>query len=185
MFFAIIALCFSKTGTVTASALNVRTGPSTSYSILGTLKKGTKVTISASSGNWYKIKYNSGYGYVSKTYITVSSSSSTTITGVYTTGYYPDDSPMEGGYFDCLGNKLRTLQDYTDGSYVSLAVDKTLIPLRSYVNIDGYTKNGSPIKFYACDVGSAIKGKHVDICCKNAAETYKVTKYNQVLHVLD
>ena len=180
----LFATCFSATGKVTADVLNVRSGPGTSYSRIGQLTNGQTVTIVSSSNGWYKIKYGDGVGYVSKDYVSTSTSGGKTITGVYTTGYYPDNSAMEGGYYDCLGNKLRTLQDYKDGSYVSLAVDKTLIPLRSNVNIDGYKKNGKPIRFYACDVGGAIKGKHVDICCKNAAETYKVTKHDQVLHIL-
>lgn len=61
----------SKTGTVSADALNVRKGASTNYKILGTLKKNTKVTIVATASNgWYKIKYKDGYGYVSNKYIT-------------------------------------------------------------------------------------------------------------------
>jgi 3D (Asp-Asp-Asp) domain-containing protein len=98
--------------------------------------------------------------------------------GFKLTGYYPDDSPMEGGYYDCLDNPLRTLQDYQKGkvSYVSIAVDKNVIPLKSIVNIDGFTCNGKPVKFWACDVGGAIKNYHIDICVANEAETYKVDK---------
>ncbi|EAY02093.1 3D domain containing protein [Trichomonas vaginalis G3] len=110
-----------------------------------------------------------------------------TDTNYYTTGYYPDDSPMEGGYFDCLGNPLKTLQMYMAGSsnYVSLAVDKSIIPLRSVVNIDGYYRYGSPVVFWACDVGGAIKGKHVDICTANAREANKVTHRGVTIHVCD
>ncbi|WP_297132556.1 SH3 domain-containing protein, partial [Terrisporobacter sp.] len=62
----------TKTG-VTKSNLNVRKGPSTSYSILGTLPSGTKVEIvgTDSKTGWYKIKYKNDYGYVSNDYITV------------------------------------------------------------------------------------------------------------------
>lgn len=57
-------------GYVTASSgLNVRSGPSSSYPILGQLSKGTKVTILDLTGNWYKIIYNGSIGYVSKDYI--------------------------------------------------------------------------------------------------------------------
>ena len=37
--------------------LNVRTGPGTSYSKVGGIAKGTKVTVLGISGNWLKIKY--------------------------------------------------------------------------------------------------------------------------------
>ena len=68
-----------QTGTVKVSnALNVRSGAGTSYSVLGSLSNGAKVEIVETSGTWYKIKYGSGYGYVSKDYITVSSSNNTT-----------------------------------------------------------------------------------------------------------
>ena len=68
-----------QTGTVKVSnSLNVRSGAGTSYSVLGSLSNGAKVEIVETSGTWYKIKYGSGYGYVSKDYITVSSSNNTT-----------------------------------------------------------------------------------------------------------
>ncbi|MBX9185209.1 SH3 domain-containing protein [Clostridium sp. K04] len=66
----------STTGTIKVNdTLNVRSGAGTSYSVIGSLKNGAKVEIVGTSGSWYKIKYGSGYGYVSKDYVTVSSSS--------------------------------------------------------------------------------------------------------------
>ena len=55
--------------------LRVRSGASTSSSILGYLTNNTEVTIVGSEGEWYKIQYNSGYGYVSKEYITTNGDS--------------------------------------------------------------------------------------------------------------
>ena len=63
------------TGTVTASTLNVRASASTSAASLGKLIKGATVTLKAQSGDWYKIVYGDGYGYVLKTYISRNSSS--------------------------------------------------------------------------------------------------------------
>ena len=74
----------SKTGTITATSLNVRSGAATSYSILGTLSNGKTVTIYGESNGWYKISYNGGYGWVSKTY--VSTTGSTTSNGSTSTG---------------------------------------------------------------------------------------------------
>lgn len=52
------------------TTLNVRTGSSTKYKILGELKDNTKITIiSTTSNNWHKIKYKDGYGYVSGEYV--------------------------------------------------------------------------------------------------------------------
>ncbi len=41
--------------TVTATSLNVRSGPGTTYSIIGTLSYGTRVNVVASSGDWRRI----------------------------------------------------------------------------------------------------------------------------------
>ena len=56
--------------------LRVRSGASTSSSVLGYITNNTEVSIAGSEGNWYKIKYNSGYGYVSKDYIKITGTSS-------------------------------------------------------------------------------------------------------------
>ena len=66
----------SNEGTVTADALNVRSGPSTSYGITTKLYKGDKVEILETSNGWYKIKASNGkIGWVSGDYIKVSSGS--------------------------------------------------------------------------------------------------------------
>ncbi|MFL0196665.1 SH3 domain-containing protein [Clostridium sp. WILCCON 0269] len=62
----------------TSSVLNIRNGAGTSFSILGYLKKGDTVQVVGTVGNWYKIKLNSSYGYVSSDYISMGNSSSTT-----------------------------------------------------------------------------------------------------------
>ena len=60
-----------KTGTVNTDVLNVRSGAGTTYSKIGSVKRGQTVQIEGSTSNgWYKIKYNNGYGYVSGEYIT-------------------------------------------------------------------------------------------------------------------
>lgn len=59
----------------TSSLLNVRSSPSTSSSVVGTLGKNEYVTLIQKSGEWWKVEYNAGaYGYCSADYIkTVSS----------------------------------------------------------------------------------------------------------------
>ncbi len=68
-------IAYSATGTTTEN-LNVRKAASTSAAKLATLQKGTSVSIVAKTadGSWYKIKYGSGYGYVSAQYVTLTSS---------------------------------------------------------------------------------------------------------------
>ena len=60
----------NKTALVNASSLNVRKEPDANATKLGSLADNTKVTIVAKCSNgWYKIKYNSGYGYVNGSYL--------------------------------------------------------------------------------------------------------------------
>lgn len=66
-----------KKGVVTAAeGLNVRSGPSTSYGIIGALKRGETVNIYETKSGWHKIKYGSGYGYISSTYVSIDGSTS-------------------------------------------------------------------------------------------------------------
>ncbi|MDI3528973.1 MAG: lactocepin [Thermoanaerobacter sp.] len=65
-----------KTGRVTASVLNVREEASTSTKVIGTLSKGTVVTLLEEVNGWYKINYNGKIGYIYGKYVDVISSSS-------------------------------------------------------------------------------------------------------------
>lgn len=59
-------------GVVTAvEGLNVRTGPSTSYSLMGALMYKQSIDIYETTNGWHKVKFGSGYGYVSATYVTL------------------------------------------------------------------------------------------------------------------
>ena len=70
---------------VTASALNVRTGPGTKNKIIGCLKKGDKIyesgseyTYSGTEKNWLRINYKGQTGYCSLSYLKKGTSDSTT-----------------------------------------------------------------------------------------------------------
>lgn len=57
-------------GRITASSLNVRSGPSLHSKIVGTIKKGTEVEIIGANGDWYQIRYaKNKTGWASKRYI--------------------------------------------------------------------------------------------------------------------
>lgn len=60
-----------KTGLyeVTATGLNLRKGPDTSYEVCVTIPKGTKVNVTKVSGGWGQVTYNSYTGWVSMTYL--------------------------------------------------------------------------------------------------------------------
>ncbi|WP_455544234.1 SH3 domain-containing protein, partial [Intestinibacter sp.] len=64
----------SQTTTVTAN-VNFRTGPSTSYSSITVIPKGSSIEVISTSGSWVNAKYNSKTGYIHKDYVASSSSS--------------------------------------------------------------------------------------------------------------
>ena len=59
----------SKKMTVTCYALNVRSGPGTSYSTIGVLSGGMSVNVLDVLDGWYKIAFGNGVGYVSALYL--------------------------------------------------------------------------------------------------------------------
>lgn len=71
----------SGTGTIRGSYVRVRSGASTSSSILATVHTGTTMTITGTTGEWYQVSYNGQTGYVYKSYLVDSSSSSSTGSG--------------------------------------------------------------------------------------------------------
>lgn len=73
-----------ETYTVTASSLNVRSGPSTNTSVIGSLKNGAQVTINSVSGAWGSITYNGRTGYIHMDYVRLSGGGSSTASGTGT-----------------------------------------------------------------------------------------------------
>lgn len=103
-----------RRATVTASKLNMRSGPSTSYSIIHVLWQGNSVKIIGESNGWYQIKLTDGrIGWASSQYLSLNNPETTRqekVNAVITyaksflgTPYvYGGDSPSDGG-FDCSG----------------------------------------------------------------------------------
>ena len=61
-----------RAGTVNASGVNMRSGPSTDSSVLATLDRGAAVTITGKTNGWYKVLRNDVTGYISAEYVTPS-----------------------------------------------------------------------------------------------------------------
>ena len=95
------------------------------------------------------------------------------------TGYYISgamskaERKIEGGTKDRYGNPLRPLQDYVFGSFVSTATDPRIIPSGTIFKIKEYPG----VTFVACDVGSAIRGRRIDMCVLTKKQTYELPKY--------
>ena len=61
------------TGVITASVLNIRSGPGTTYTRLGSFSKGAKVDIldTKAAADWLKILYNGSVAYVHASYVKI------------------------------------------------------------------------------------------------------------------
>lgn len=106
----------TKTGVVNVYALNLRTGPSTSTAIAGSLVSGTQVTILETSGEWYKVQVLSNgrvvTGYVFAEYITVKADSSGGGSSGGSSGSNTSDGDFEtmiAGFPESYKASLRTL----------------------------------------------------------------------------
>lgn len=55
--------------------VNVREGPGFGYASLGGIRAGSDIVIVGREGDWYKIEFGDGYGYVSAHYVDVSGAS--------------------------------------------------------------------------------------------------------------
>jgi opacity protein-like surface antigen len=75
-------------GTVTASALNVRSCASVDCATVTAIPAGARVRIDAASGNWYRVTYNGVAGYAWSRYI--STGAEITVTGGRTTPVSPE-----------------------------------------------------------------------------------------------
>ena len=96
-----------STGLVTATELNVRSGPGTQYKIVATVKKNEYIRVFAGVGTWYIVQVEGDYiGAVSKKYVKpIYPNSSGTNTGG-TTGSTASLSSDEKEVFDLI-NKQR------------------------------------------------------------------------------
>jgi cell wall-associated NlpC family hydrolase len=101
----------SGTGVVTATKLNVRTGPSTNYYIMHALWQGNRVKVTGQSGEWYKILLSDGRtGWVNRAYLRLESSRQQKVDTVLAATkallgipyVWGGESLSEGG-FDCSG----------------------------------------------------------------------------------
>ena len=156
-----------STGVVTTSRLNVRKGPSTKYSRMGSLYKNKSVTILDSKGNWYKINFNGKQGWVSKNYIKVG-------------GNNTSQSSSQNNSNNSQSNVVRTMKveasAYTGYSTTStgqkpvwgtIAVDPKVIPYGTKVYIPQFGRT-----FIANNTGGAIKGNKIDIFMNTKKECY-------------
>ena len=100
-----------STGLVTATTLNVRSGPGTKYNVIATVKKNEYIRVFAGVGEWYIVQVEGDYvGAVSKKYIKPIYPNSSSTGGNTNTGSTNTTTAMnsdEKEVFDLI-NKQRT-----------------------------------------------------------------------------
>lgn len=89
-------------GQVAADGVNMRSAPDSDSDIICELTIGEQVEVLAEDGNWYRILYNDRVGYVSKTYLFVSSEGSRG-------GYVLEDGVVMRGGPDQASYEVMTL----------------------------------------------------------------------------
>lgn len=89
----------SATAEIEAESLNVRSGPSQDYSVVGKAKAGEtyQVTGQADTG-WYQIDYNGTTGYVAEQYVTVSLSDAEESNDKEQSDESQGEGPGQGGF---------------------------------------------------------------------------------------
>ena len=97
------------TGTITGSDVRMRSGASTSSSIIGTYGKGTQMTVTGVNGNWYAVSYNGKTGYVSSDYMSLSNSAAAGNTAANTTANNTsnENSNVSGKTGSIIGTSVR------------------------------------------------------------------------------
>lgn len=143
------------------SAVNVRSGPSTSYKVITSMSKGQIATKTGVSGNWAKVSVNGKTGYVSSKYLTTSkpstsqttttqpttSSSNKQLVGNFKLTFYAGDSTTASGRSPRVNH--------------TIAADTSVLPMYTKVYIEGWGT------YTVEDRGGAIKGKRIDIFVAN------------------
>ena len=195
----------SNIGTVTASSLNVRSGPSTSYTVVTTVKKNDKVNILQSSNGWYKIETSSGkQGWVSSSYISASNSNTNNSTNnntqsniaiVNTDGLnFRNGAGTSYSIIKVLnkGEKVEVISEsngwskvkhdsrlgYVASQYIDKATTNYTI---KEVNTDGLNVRTGPSTSYAT-IGKLNKGTRVEVISESAGWS-KINYNNKTAYV--
>jgi 3D (Asp-Asp-Asp) domain-containing protein len=85
------------------------------------------------------------------------------------TAYHPSDGLSRPPYLTKMG---------VPAKFGVVAVDPRVIPLGSYLFVEGYGFA------YACDIGGAIKGNKIDVCIENLAKVRQWGRRKVRVHIL-
>ena len=119
----------AKRVNIQSGSLNVRSGPSTSYSVSDSLTKDEIVLVLSSSGSWYRVLYNgTKTGYVSSQYLASASSSAFGTVSLNVPDFKQTDSRWANktignsgktiGQIGCATTGIAMMQSYRTGTTI-------------------------------------------------------------------
>ena len=114
--------------------LNVRSGPSTDYSVLGTLSNGSKIEVTGESGGWYRFDYNGKDGFVATKYTTTQAPDSK---GINATASDDNVTPSTDAADENNESKLAIFDDST---LVYLALAIVVVVILILISVRGFFK---------------------------------------------
>ena len=183
------ALAASYTGTVNADKVFFRLRPNTNSTYYTQLNSGTKVTVTGTSGDFYKVTYNKQNGYIMKKFVTVSSEANKALNGSASNSKYanvtsisklgnPPDYTQKGSSGDSvekLQQALKTKGYFTsavDGKYGDL----TVAAVKAYQKAMGLSQTGK------ADYATIMKlfGKVLYTTVANDPKMQGITKISQI-----
>jgi len=183
------ALAASYTGTVNADKVFFRLRPNTNSTYYTQLNSGTKVTVTGTSGNFYKVTYNKQNGYIMKKFVTVSSEANKALNGSASNSKYanvtsisklgnPPDYTQKGSSGDSVEKLQQALKikgyftSAVDGKYGDL----TVAAVKAYQKAMGLSQTGK------ADYATIMKlfGKVLYTTVANDPQMQGITKISQI-----
>lgn len=114
--------------------LNVRSGPSTDYSVIGTLSNGSKIEVTGESGGWYRFDYNGKDGFVATKYTTTQATDSNGSNAAAA----DDNTTSSTAAAD--GDSESKLAIFDDSTLVYLALAIAVIIILILISVRGFFK---------------------------------------------
>jgi 3D (Asp-Asp-Asp) domain-containing protein len=147
-----------NTGVATTN-LNVRSGPSTKYSVVGSLSKNKSVTILSSSQGWNKVRFsNNREGWASSKYIRLGQNSNYNSTNNSSNNSSSSQVKKTMNVVAAAYTGHGITSTGQKPAWGTIAVDPRVIPYGTKIYIPCFDK-----VFVANDCGGAIKGNKIDI----------------------
>lgn len=148
----------SKTKYVTASILNVRTGASTKYKVVTTIKKNQSVKVTQTKGSWDKVTVGSKNGWASNTYLTTKKPAApkNLAAGLKTVGSNKQLILVTSNGYNTSSAEIRTFEKNSKGKWIPVLTTTGHIGKYGFTPASKMSEGGkkSPIGKYT--IGTAF-----------------------------